>query len=67
MQRLKQASQADGTRETYRRSCFNNFIVKLDSKPDTWEDRLALFVAFLIDTGKLPVTIRTYASGIKSV
>ena len=28
---------------------FNEFFIRLDNKPDKWEDRITLFVAYLID------------------
>ena len=28
---------------------FNQFIIKLDEKPNTWEDRLVLFVGYLVN------------------
>ena len=47
--------------------CFNEFFLKLDRKPKTWEDRLVLFVGHLIDTNKKSSTIKSYISAIKSV
>ena len=46
---------------------FNQFIVSLDRKPDTWEDRLTLFVEFLINEGRKSTTIRSYISAVKAV
>ena len=46
---------------------FNEFFLCLDRKPDTWEDRLTLFVGFLIEDDKKASTIRSYISAIKSV
>ena len=46
---------------------FNNFIIRLDCKPKRWEDRLVLFVGFLINEKKKATTIRSYISAIKSV
>ena len=46
---------------------FNDFFIKLDRKPESWEDRIALFVAYLIDRKQPEGTIRSYISGIKSV
>ena len=39
---------------------FNKFIVRLDTKPDTWEDRLLLYVTYLIDQGLKSTTIKSY-------
>ena len=47
--------------------CFNEFFVKLDEKPKTWEDRLILFVGYLIDKNRKSTTIKSYVSAIKAV
>ena len=46
---------------------FNEFFIKLDSKPDAWEDRLILFVGYLISKEVKSGTIKSYISAIKSV
>ena len=46
---------------------FNEFFIRLDRKPDTWEERLVLFVGFLISQNRKSNTIRSYVSAIKSV
>ena len=46
---------------------FNRFFIKLDVKPETWEDRLVLYVGYLVDTKKKSQTIKSYISAIKSV
>ena len=46
---------------------FNEFFVRLDEKPDSWEERLTLFVGHLIDTNKKSSTIRSYISAVKAV
>ena len=46
---------------------FNEFFIKLDRKPESWEERLNLFVAYLVDTNKKSGTIRSYISAVKSV
>ena len=46
---------------------FNKFFVKLDRKPLTGEDRLVLFVGYLIQSGKKSTTIKCYISAIKAV
>ena len=30
---------------------FNNFVIKLDYRPPTWEERISLFAAYIIDRG----------------
>ena len=46
---------------------FNEFFVKLDMKPESWEERLTLFVGHLVDTNKKSTTIKSYISAIKAV
>ena len=46
---------------------FNTFIIKLDRKPEAWEDKLTLFVGYLIEHKKKSSTIRSYISAIKAV
>ena len=46
---------------------FNQFFLRLDHKPSTWEERLILFVGYLIDQDRKSSTIRRYVSAIKSV
>ena len=44
---------------------FNNFIIKLDELPESWEDRVTLFGAVLVDSGIQSSTLRSYFSAIK--
>ena len=47
---------------------FNQFVIRLDSIPATWERRASLYCAYLImDKGLKPSTVRSYLSGIKAV
>ena len=46
---------------------FNKFIVRLDVIPDTWEERTALYCAYLVDKGVKSTTLRSYVSGIKGI
>ena len=46
---------------------FNQFFVKLDSKPRAWEDCLTLFTGYMVDKGFKSTTIRSYISAMKSV
>lgn len=58
-----------GTDQTYYEAwlSFNEFLIRLDSRPDCWDDRICLFVAHLIVSGHPPPTIATYASGGKGI
>ena len=45
---------------------FNNFLVRLDWKPSTWENRAAMFGAYLVSTcGIQSSTLQSYISAIK--
>ena len=46
---------------------FNKFIIRLDNKPKTWEDRIILYTGYLVDSNLKSTTIRSYLSGIRSV
>ena len=69
LNRLKYQTTRDSTAHTYLNIWrqFNNFLVKLDKKPNTWEDRISLFAAYLIDTGIQSSTLKSYYSAIKGV
>ena len=41
--------------------------MRLDRKPRNWEDRLTLFVGFLVEERKQSTTIKSYISAIKAV
>ena len=46
---------------------FNNFYLKLDVKPNNWEDHLTLFVAYLIKSNHQSQTIRSYICAVKAI
>ena len=46
---------------------FNSFLIKLDRKPKTWEERICLFAAYLIDQGLQSSTLKSYYSAIKAI
>ena len=46
---------------------FNQFFVKLDKKPNNWEDHISLFAAYLIDQDRKSMTMKSYVSAIKAV
>ena len=46
---------------------FNSFLLRLDERPNDWEDRVSLFIAYIIDVKKLQSsTIKSYISAIKT-
>ena len=46
---------------------FNQFFLKLDVKPDNWEDRLSLYIGYLVENNRKSATIKSYISAIKAV
>ena len=47
---------------------FNTFLITLDARPPDWEQRLALYCAYLVEIDKLQSsTIKSYISAIKAV
>ena len=50
---------------TWRR--FNDFVIQLDVKPPTWEERAALFATYLIDKGIQSASVKSYMSAIKRI
>ena len=70
LDQLKNEAHQDSTKLTYYNiwKNFNQFIIKLDRMPKSWEDRLSLYCAFLITVkNRKSSTIRTYVSAIKHV
>ena len=67
--RLRLEHIRDSTRKNYYSvwKCFNEFFLKLDVKPNTWEDRLTLFTGFLIHKGKRSQTVKSYISAMRTV
>ena len=67
--KLKLNRNRDSTKKNY--YCvwrnFNEFFVRLDTKPQTWEDRIVLYAGYLIDQGKKSTTVKSYISAIKAV
>ena len=61
------------TRESTKRNyfsiwrSFNSFVIRLDRKPPSWEEKVALFIAFLSEKGTQSSTIKSYISAIKCV
>ena len=67
--KLKNDRVRDSTKTNY--YCvwklFNEFFIKLDVKPHSWEERLTLFVEYLIESKYKSTTIKSYISAIKAV
>ena len=66
---LKNKTLDDSSKEMYYAvwCTFNKFFIKLDRKPDNWEDWLALFLAYLLDNRTRKATIKSYTSALKSI
>ena len=67
MNRLKCTTNRPSTSKTYMTVWrqFNKFLIKLDCRPDSWEDRTALFAAYQIERGLQSASVRSYISAIK--
>ena len=46
---------------------FNEFVIRLDELPKTWEKRIILYIGHLLEQGCQSATIKTYVSAIKAV
>ena len=69
VEKLKCEQIRDSTRKNYYSIWrqFSEFFLQLDHKPTEWEDRISLFVGYLIERKKQSQTIRSYISALKSV
>ena len=67
--KLKNDQHRNTTKKSYYNiwKGFNQFFVRLDEKPNSWEDRLILFVGHLIQKSRKSTTIRSYVSAIRAV
>ena len=69
VERLKGQRYRGSTRVTYYQIWlrFNSFLVRLDNRPNNWEDRIVLFLGHLIEDCKLQSSmVRTYLSAINA-
>ena len=69
VERLRSERCRDSMRKTYFTiwRLFNKFFLRLDYKPETWEDRIVLFIGFLVEEKLKSSTIKTYLSAIRAV
>ena len=67
--RLKLECHRDSTKQNYLKiwKIFNQFIIRLDKKPSTWEDRVTLFVGYLVEKNRKSSTVKSYVSALKAV
>ena len=68
IENLHMQQHHDSTKNNYYTiwKLFNHFIIRLDRIPRHWEDRLALFIGFLVHSNKQSSTVRSYISAIKT-
>ena len=69
VEKLRNERNRSSTRKMYYSvwKKFNQFFIHLDIKPENWEDRLVLFVGYLVETQKKSTMIKSYISAIKGV
>ena len=69
LEKLKRHTKRTSTEENYFNIWrkFNNFLIRLDRRPDSWEDRISLYGAFLVDNGIQSSTLKSYYSAIKAI
>ena len=46
---------------------FSRFYLRLDIKPEQWEDRIILFIGYLINNKKQSSTVKSYLSAIRNI
>ena len=66
---MKMKSQQPTTITNYHSiwKSFNEFIIRLDEIPDTWEERLTYYVAYCVLKGMQSSTVKSYISAIKFI
>ena len=69
VEQLRTQRHRDTTQQNYYIiwKIFNKFFLRLDRKLPTWDERLTLFVAYLIDNNKQSSTVKSYISAIKAI
>ena len=67
--KLKHEQHRSTTKKNYYAvwKVFNNFFISLGDKPIRWEDRLTLFVGYLVHNHRQSSTVRSYVSAVKAV
>ena len=69
VERLKHEQYRDSTKKNYYAvwRVFSKFFINLDYRPQEWEDRLTLFVGYLIHKKHQSSTVKSYISAIKAM
>lgn len=57
------------TKQAYynRWKALNKFLIKFDTIPETWEDRITLYITHLINAKKKSATVKSYLSAIRFI
>ena len=69
LERLKLQCHRSSTNKNYYAIWrkFNEFLLKLDFRPRSWEQRVSLYGAYLVNRGIQSSTLKSYVSAIKCV
>ena len=69
LEQLKSNCNRSSTMENYLSIWrkFNSFLIILEVKPATWEERVSLYCGYLVDRGSQLSMIRSYVSAIKCI
>ena len=69
VEKLQHDEYRDSTKKNYYSiwKVFSQFYICLDYRPQSWEDRLTLFVGYLIQNKKQSSMVKSYISAIKVV
>ena len=71
LDRLQFNKNRESTKQNYQTiwRLFNRFLIKLDKQPYKlgWEERVALFGAYMVDQGTQSFTLKSYFSAIKCI
>ena len=67
--KLKMNGMRESTKSSYLKIWrgFNEFYLRLDIKPTTWEDCVILYAGYLADQKRKSGTIKSYVSAVKAV
>ena len=69
IERLRMEKHRSTTKQMYYTvwKLFSKFNLCLDVKPTSWEDRIVLFIGYLVDCNKQSSTVKSYLSAIRAV
>ena len=69
VEKLHNQKHRDSTKKNYYTvwKLFNQFFLKLDRKPASWDEIIVLFIGYLVDSKKQSSTVKSYISAVKAV